>query len=281
MGREQFPNNVIPANLISPVWRDVLNYYPLPNTTQDVNRNGLPDDFVASSARSRNDRDNFDLKLTYQRSPSHSIWTKFAMLDAEVVDNFSLGFDEGSLGDTRVYMAGIGHTWTLGPNLVLDGNLGHEPPGPAGDRARLRREPRPRRPGHPGHQRERTRQRPAPLRHPVRHRNAGGTNTQHYDIGTTPNWMPLFRKERSYTFSSALTWINGRHQVRTGIDVVRHELNHLQAEFGGFGGVRGGFQFNGLVTGDPRVHPAGLERAGGLRPRPARRSGRRTCRRSR
>ena len=46
------------------------------------------------------------------------------MLDAEVIDNFSLGFDKGSLGDTRVYVGTIGHTWTLGPNLVLDGNFG-------------------------------------------------------------------------------------------------------------------------------------------------------------
>ncbi len=50
----------------------------------------------------------------------------------------------------------------------------------------------------------------------------GGTNTNLYDIGTTPNWMPLFRKERSYTFSSALTWLKGRHQVRTGLDIVHH-----------------------------------------------------------
>ena len=72
----------------------------------------------------RNDRDNFDLKLTWQRNPAHNIWAKFGMLDAEVVDNFSLGFDEGSLGDTRVYVAHVGHTWTLSPNLVLDGNFG-------------------------------------------------------------------------------------------------------------------------------------------------------------
>jgi hypothetical protein len=123
VGREQFPNNVIPSHLLSPVWRQALNFYPRPNTTDDVNRNGIQDDYVQAREVS-NDRDNYDLKLSYQRSPAHSIWTKFAMLDAEVVDNFSLGFDEGSLGDTRVYVGGIGHTWTLGSNLVLDGNLG-------------------------------------------------------------------------------------------------------------------------------------------------------------
>jgi hypothetical protein len=255
VGRELFPNSVIPANLISPIWNQVLNFYPQPNTTQDLNNNGLPDDFVRQQEIS-NDRDNFDLKLSYQRSPSHSIWTKFAMLDAEVIDNFSLGFDQGSLGDTRVYVGGIGHTWTLGPSLVLDGNLGinrqnQQVTGPDfGQNIGLEVL------GIPGT--NGINERASGLPHfdiPFGTSNTGGTNANHYDIGTTPNWMPLFRKETSYTFSSALTWITGRHQVRTGIDVVRHELNHLQAEFGGFGGVRGGFQFNGLVTATPGYIP--------------------------
>ena len=63
--------------------------------------------------------------------------------------------------------------------------------------------------------------------------------------------MPLFRHERSYTCTQALTWVKGRHQVRGGIDIVRHELNHYQAEFGSFGGVRGGFRFTGNITGAP------------------------------
>jgi hypothetical protein len=252
VGREQFPNNVIPSNLISPIWRQALNFYPVPNTTEDLNGNGLADDFVREQTV-RNDRDNFDLKLSYQRSPAHSIWTKFAMLDAEVVDNYSLGFDEGSVGDTRVYVAGIGHTWTLGSNLVLDGNIGmnrqdQQVTGPDfGQNIGLEVL------GIPGTNglNERASGLPA-FDIPTA---PWASATPIYDIGTTPNWMPLFRRERSYTFSSALTWITGNHQVRTGVDVVRHEMNHLQAEFGGFGGVRGGFSFQGAVTGTPGYIP--------------------------
>ena len=39
-------------------------------------------------------------------------------------DNFTLGFDNGSLGQTRVYVGTVGHTWTLGKAMVLDGNFG-------------------------------------------------------------------------------------------------------------------------------------------------------------
>ena len=179
------------------------------------------------------------------------------MLDAEVIDNFSLGFDEGSLGDTRVYVGGIGHTWTLGPEPRARRQLRHEPPGPAGDRARLRREPRPRRARHPGHQRDR------------RPRQSG---LPHFDIpfGTPARPAPTRRSTtsappptgcRSSARSAATRSAppspgsTGRHQVRTGVDVVRHELNHFQAEFGSFGGVRGGFQFGGLTTATPGYIP--------------------------
>jgi len=252
VGRTPFPGAVIPGNRISRTWQQLLNYYPKPNSADDVNRNGLPDDFVREQTVT-NDRDNFDLKLSYQRSPSHSVWAKASMLDAEVVDVFPLGFDEGSLGDTRVYVAGLGHTWTLGPNLVLDGNLGVNRqdqtvtgpdygqnigldvlgiPGTNGINERAGGLPAFDIPSSPW-----------------------ASATPIYDIGTTPNWMPLFRKERSYTFGTALTWVKGRHQVRTGVDVVRHELNHFQAEFGSFGGVRGGFSFAGAVTGTPGYVP--------------------------
>jgi len=253
-GRAEFPGAIIPSGLISPVWRDILSFYPEPNTTEDLNSNLLPDDYV-QAREVRNDRDNFDLKLTWQRNAAHSIWGKFALLDAEVIDNFSLGFDQGSLGDTRVYVGTVGHTWTLGPTLVLDGNFGinrqdQQVTGPDfGEDLGLQL-------GIPGSNGVDIQQSGLPhFDIPFGTVNTGGTNASQYDIGTTPNWMPLFRKERSYTFSSALTWVTGAHQVRTGVDVVRHELNHIQAEFGGFGGVRGGFQFNGLVTATPGYIP--------------------------
>jgi len=253
VGRTEFPGAVIPGNRISPVWQQLLSFYPKPNSSADLNRNGLADDFVREQTVT-NDRDNFDLKLSYQRSPSHSVWAKASMLDAEVVDVFPLGFDEGSLGDTRVYVLGLGHTWTLGPNLVLDGNLGlnrqdQTVTGPDyGQNIGLEVL------GIPGSNgiNERAGGLPA---FDIPTNNAWASDTPIYDIGTTPNWMPLFRKERSYTFGTALTWVKGRHQVRTGVDVVRHELNHFQAEFGSFGGVRGGFSFGGAVTGTPGYVP--------------------------
>ncbi len=236
-GRTQFADYRIPSSMISGAARTINSFYPEPNTSTDINRNSLPDDYVLPR-QVTHDRDNFDMKLTFQRSAAHSIWGKLSVLDAEVVDNFQLGFDNGSLGDTRVYVVGAGHTWTLSPTMVLDGNFGaniqnQQVTGPDfGQNIGLEVW------GIPGTNGSDIRQSGMPRI---------DTN---YDIGTTPSWMPLFRKERSYTFSSALTKVFTKHEVRLGGDVVHHRLNHIQAEFGNYG-VRGGLSFSGNITGAP------------------------------
>ncbi|MDQ3011321.1 MAG: carboxypeptidase-like regulatory domain-containing protein, partial [Acidobacteriota bacterium] len=110
-GRDQFANFIVPSARISPIARGVMNFYPKVNSARDLNNNFLLDDFV-QQRQVQVDRGNYDGKLTWQRSKEHSIWGKFSTLRANVVDNFSLGFDEGSLGDTKVYVVSVGHTWT-------------------------------------------------------------------------------------------------------------------------------------------------------------------------
>ena len=249
-GRTPFPGNQIPANLISPTATAILAQWPLPNTGTDINRNGIADDYTRA-VNVTNDRDNFDVKLTWQRTGSHSIWGKFGMLDAEVVDNFILGFDQGSIGDTRTYVGTVGHTWTLSPSLVLDGNFGlnrmeQTVTGPDyGTNFGLNF-------GIPGTNG------PSERYSGVPYIGAG------YEFGTTPNWMPLFRTEQSFTFSSALTKIFARHEVRVGIDVVKHELNHFQAEFGGAGGVRGNLTSQNAITSAPGYVPLQWNGFGGF-----------------
>ncbi|MEO5896021.1 MAG: TonB-dependent receptor [Vicinamibacterales bacterium] len=249
--RDLFPNSVIPAGMIDPIAKSVLAYYPLPNAG-DLNSNQLLDDYTVPR-QVRVNRDNYDTKFTWQRTGSHGIFGKFSMMNADVVDNFSLGFDQGSLGHTRVYVATAGHTWTLSPTLVVDGNFGvniqnQQVTGPdygtnlgldlgirgVNDANDIRASGLPR------------------------------FDLGTYALGTTPNWMPLFRKERSYTFSSAMTKAFAtRHELRVGVDVVRHELNHRQAEFGDFG-LRGGFRFDGLTTGNTGSIPLLWNQFGGF-----------------
>jgi hypothetical protein len=68
-----------------------------------------------------------------------------------------------------------------------------------------------------------------------------------YSIGTTPSPSPNFWNELNYSFSAALTKVFSKNELRTGVDIVRMELNHRQAEIGN--GLRGGFSFSGNITG--------------------------------
>ncbi len=242
VGREQFTNFMIPSHLINSISRRVLAFYPEPNTSLDLNSNGLPDDNL-QTRRPRTDRDNFDVKLTWQRAPSHSIWGKFALLDAEVIDNFILGFDNGSIGDTRVYVTTIGHTWAPAPNLVLDGNFGMNRQDQLVNGPDYGQNIGSEVLGIPGTNGNSIRQSGLPA------------FSSNYTLGNSPSWMPLIRKERSYTFSSALTWVTGRHQIRTGVDVVHHQLNHFVAELAG--GLRGSLVFGNSVTAAPGYIPLG------------------------
>jgi hypothetical protein len=123
VGRTEFSNFTIPSGMISAEAQKVMAYYPKPDPTRDINSNQILGRLHPQVPYSV-DRDNYDTKFTWQRSAAHSIWGKFSMLNADVRDNFILGFDPGSLGDTKVYVATAGHTWTLGPTLILDGNFG-------------------------------------------------------------------------------------------------------------------------------------------------------------
>jgi len=249
-GREQFANFTIPSNLISPIAQKVMAFYPVPDPTRDINSNQILDDYTRQVPYSV-DRDNYDTKFTWQQSASHSIWGKFSMLNAKVHDNFILGFDPGSLGDTKVYVATAGHTWTLGPTLILDGNFGaniqnQTVRGPDfGTNYGIDL-------GIPG------------VNDPNDIRASGlPTFENGYTIGGTPNWMPLDRKERSFTFSSALTKVIPHHDLRLGVDVVHHRLNHRQAEFGSYG-LKGGFSFSNDTTGAPGYVSPGFNNFAGF-----------------
>lgn len=235
VGRTPFANFAIPSGQISSIAKAVMNYYPKVNSTRDLNNNFILDDFVRQQTVKVN-RGNYDGKLTYQRTKEHSIWGKFSTLRADVVDNYQLGFDKGSVGDTKVYVVSAGHTWTLSPTLLLDGNFGYyrmdqQVTGPDfGKNLGIDL-------GIPG------------VNDPKDIRASGLPRfASTYSIGTTPSWMPLFRKELNYSFSSAITKVFARHEMRAGFDLVKLELNHRQAEFGPYG-LRGGFGFNGQVTG--------------------------------
>ncbi len=237
VGREQWTNNVIPSTLISPIALSVLKYYPAVNSNKDLNSNLLLDDYT----QLRNEyqkRDNIDLKINWQLKPTATIWGKLGyMKNKGSGAEFYLGFDDPSIGNTRVILTTFGTTWTLGPSTVLDGNIGMSRqdqdvlPPDMGTNYGLQL-------GIPGTND------PNDPRSGGFPRFAGGG----YSIGNAPSWQPLWRKEISYSGTLALTKVFAKHEMRTGFDFVRLELNHRQAEWGPYG-LKGGFSFSNNTTG--------------------------------
>jgi hypothetical protein len=240
-GRTPFPGNVIPPDRISPIAARIQAAVPLPN------RDGVSGNYTDTGPEEM-DRNNFDLKLNYNLSNAAQIWAKYSQMSAAVNAPYFLGEAGGpgfglsvGIGDTRVRLAALGTTWTLSPNLVLDGTIGMT-------------------------------QRDQEVVPPDYGTNIGtdvlgipGTNGDggsngdirasgtpafwingYTPLGGAQEWLPLFRNDRSYNLTTNVTYVTGRHEVRFGADVVRMELNHWQVE-AGFG-ARGGFGFNGGAT---------------------------------
>ncbi len=241
-GRDVFPGAVIPASRLSSIAQKIQDTYPAPNTTADLNRNGIADDYVIQRAPTF-DRHNYDAKVSFNRSPAHQIWGKISYLTADVQDRFQLGFDQVAPAPTTVTAPVVGHTWTLSPTLILDGSFGvtyNEQEGLAPDYGTNWGSDIW---GIPGTNGGDIRQSGQPL-----------INTGLTTLGNISTWNPYFYTTSVYSFTQALTKVAGRHELRMGYDLNHLEMNHWQPEIGSFG-PRGGFTFGGNVTGASGYQP--------------------------
>ncbi len=234
--RTAFAGNIIPANRISAVALKVLPLIPLPNLP------GAANNYYSSGTQVFN-RNNYDVKVNWNRSEKHQLWTKFSHMKADVTGQFALGAaggvcvcDGGSgTGLTKSYVGTVGHTWTIGSGFVVDGNFSvthrdHETKGADfGKNIGLDVL------GIPGTNGPDIRQSGFPQ---IAYGYSG--------LGNQNGWSPVERAERSYTFTQNAAKVMNNHTFRAGADIVKHELNHWQPEIGV--GPRGAVNFGGGAT---------------------------------
>lgn len=228
-GRQPFPGNVIPASRISPVAQKINAFYPLPN--RPGTSSNYFKEFVSTFKRNQ-----YDLKLNWNRSPSHLIWGKLALMDATVSNLQKLSFDGGGLGKTKTWVATIGQTFTPSKSLVIDSTLGYSlldqwGHGPDyGTNYGLQV-------GVPGTNGPDIRQSGMPVW-------TNGMSAQ----GSTDSWNPYTRFDPTYTAAANVTKLAGAHSIRFGAAVDHQAMNHWQPEFGGTG-PRGRVEFSGNLSG--------------------------------
>src|SRR4029079_9134148 len=103
-GRASFPNAIIPADRMSSIAQKIQSLYPRPNAAGTDN--GLQNNLLIPR-QPKADRDNYDMKVNWNRTPQHQIWAKFSMMHASVFDLFYLGLDGAGSGknNTRIITA--------------------------------------------------------------------------------------------------------------------------------------------------------------------------------
>ncbi len=245
-GRVPFQGNIIPSSRISPAAAKFAALIPAPNLP------GLVSNYQATGVQDLN-RYNTDTKYDWYRTQNHHIWGKFSYMSADVrkapmfgdAGGGSFGNGDGE-GITHVKVFGVGHSWTITPKFLIDGNWGLNMMnqqvltsdlglGNYGQTVL----------GIPGTNDTSSRACPTD---PVN--RCGGIPGFFIDgfagLGQVDGWSPLFRQERSYSFSHNFSYSMSKHELRWGYDLVKLDLTHWQPELGN--GPRGTFSFGQADT---------------------------------
>jgi outer membrane receptor protein involved in Fe transport len=221
-GRVQFENNIIPAGRINAMTKQLQALYPLPNI-EGTGAGNLTNDY-RTIRNNYTDRDNYDLKVNWNRTPAHQLWGKYSRMNAFVHDlfNFPLGQGDNDGGDTKVNLITAGQTWSLGKNLLLDSAFGvsmFDQFCSASDFGL----------GMMG------------LDLGIPGTNDQGRNDPHYagmpefrtgfqTLGNSPTWTPTYRDEGTVSFSTNVTKVQGSHDFRAGYRVDYLHLDNWQPE---------------------------------------------------
>ena len=240
-GRAAFDGNRIPSSMFNSIALKVQNLFPMPNTG-GTGLGGLTNNYTRNENRTV-DRQNYDVKVNFNRSTAHQIWGKFSYMNA-VVDDLTnyLGPDPnatGDGGDTKVYQATAGQTWTLKPTLLMDmtfgfGRQNQTVLGPDFNAGNYGLDVL----GIPGTNDQGIGDQ--------RYAGYPQFNTGFAAVGNRDGWNPIYRDERTYSLATNFTKVAGRHDIRGGYFVNFLYLDHWQPETGN---PRGHFTFNANTTG--------------------------------
>ena len=198
------------------------------------------------------DRDNYDVKVNWNRTTAHQIWGKYSMMEAvgarPVLPAIRCG---GRRRHEDTDLHGRPDV-DAEPDAAARRQRRRERHGAGLSGARLRHQLRQR---GPGAFRASTPTAPAGRARSISIATAACRSSRPDlpTIGNTATWTPVWRDERSYTVSTNLTKVAGRHEIRSGFDFVRLRLNHWQPEVSN---PRGILTFRRRRHRHPRLHRA-------------------------
>ena len=237
-GRTPFPDNQIPAALVSPQAQAMTSLIPLPNQM-----NGISNNYFSSAGLLFN-RDQVDLKVTYNPNNKSSLFARYSGMPSLIIDPSPLGsaggtpLDGGQPGNAPglTQLASVGGNYSFTPNIVLDGNIGFQRydlvanPPDAGQNIGLNQL------GIPGTNG------PNPLQGGIPYFAISGFSS----LGDSLSSNPFVFKDNAFLYAANLSWVKGSHSFRFGGEFDHYQVNDYQAQT--LYGVRGGFSFTGGLT---------------------------------
>lgn len=242
--RTVFPNNQVPQSRWAAASRTLQGMIPLPNSGTGQTANYF------ASVPYYFKRDMVDAKVNWTPSSKMNIFGKYSVMIAPITAGVPLGEALGGYpggaagaagigtGNNKTDVFGGGISYVVTPSILFDANFGgtmmhHDTIGPdygkniGTDVLKI-----------PGTNGPDVRQSGFPIF------NLSGYTS----LGNTNNWSPVVRNDRVYTYVANLNWTHGAHNVRFGVDLIQHQMNHWQPELNGYS-PRGAFTFGNGVTG--------------------------------
>jgi carboxypeptidase family protein/TonB-dependent receptor-like protein len=247
-GRTAFPNNVIPANRISPIARAILANVPAPNVAAAPGQPNYQIDYARVKTT-----DSFDTKINWQMSQADQISARLSFLRPKLDDPAEFGPFGGSkqgspsgngfsgIGTDTTYSTGVNYTRTWSSTLVMEARGGmnyfHNEALSGGDGLKTAEEVG------------------------IRGANIDDwtSGMTSIDFGTNLSLssplvgfsgsLPWDRSERTVQFATVFTKVAGNHTIKFGED-FRHTRDFL-LQTQDNGGPRGQFQFRAPQTSIP------------------------------
>jgi hypothetical protein len=240
-GRQPFPGNVIPANRISPVARNILALMPQPNVPAAF---GQVNYELPSSAREKT-TNAFNIKLNYNPGVNDQLSLRFSYQRPEIFVPGTFGEIGGGgtdfvgTGYQNTYSTALTWARTLSPSLIMEWRAGyskyHNEALSTGQGLDTSTEV-----GIPGANYDDF---------------SSGISTftinQGYNnpvVGFAAS-LPWDRGEETASVVGMITKLTGNHTIKVGTEVRHNEDFLLQIQDAG--GVRGQFTFNGAQTSIP------------------------------
>ena len=242
-GRTAFAGNRIPLARQSAIARRIIALVPA------TNQPGFGSNFFASGPLIF-DRDDVDGKVNWNISARTTMFGKYSIMYSPVTCPGILGEAVGQCavsgggqsagvgtGHNTTQVVGVGVSHTVSPTFLIDANFGY---------TRMHHDTQPPDFGKnigldvlriPGTNGPDIRQSGFPIIGIAGYETIGQPNT----------WSPVERNDRVTTYVANAAWTRRAHNIRFGVDLIKHQMNHWQPEQGGWS-PRGALNFGGGTT---------------------------------